>query len=104
MSAVAYLADLVSRGLTVRADGETLRLKPKAALDDGLLAWVQAHKPDILAVLSGRVPRKRQDCEVGPMNGPGNLRSGAVHDVCLPADLGWCEQRNALQEDGRETK
>lgn len=49
-----HLAELASRGVTVRADGETLRLRPKAALDDGLLARVQAHKPDILAVLSGR--------------------------------------------------
>jgi hypothetical protein len=53
MSAVTeILADLSSRGVTVRADGVMLRLRPKAALDDRLLARVQAHKPDILAVLS----------------------------------------------------
>jgi len=55
MSAVAdILAELSSRGVAVRADGETLRLKPKAALDDDLLARVQALKPDIMAVLLGR--------------------------------------------------
>ena len=55
MSAVAdILAELSSRGVAVRADGETLRLKPKAALDDNLLARVQANKLDILATLSGR--------------------------------------------------
>lgn len=55
MSAVAdILAELSSRSVTVRADGETLRLRPKAALDDVLLARVQAHKLEILAVLLGR--------------------------------------------------
>jgi hypothetical protein len=48
------LAELSSRGVTVRADGETLKLKPKAALDDCLLSRVHAFKPDILALLSGR--------------------------------------------------
>src|SRR6202165_4136642 len=55
MSAVAeILAELSSRVVTVRADGETLRLRPKAALDDVLLARVHAHKHEILAALSGR--------------------------------------------------
>lgn len=55
MSAVAdILAELSSRGVAVLADGETLRLKPKVALDDGLLARVQANKRDILAALLGR--------------------------------------------------
>lgn len=55
MSAVAaILAELSSRGVTIRADGEALRLKPKAALDDALLARMQANKRDILAALSGR--------------------------------------------------
>jgi hypothetical protein len=55
MSVVAdIIAELSSRCVSVRADGEILRLKPRAVLDDGLLARVQAHKPDILAALSGR--------------------------------------------------
>jgi TubC N-terminal docking domain len=55
MSVVAaILAELSSRGVAVRADAGTLRLKPKAALDNDLLARVQAHKPDILAVLLAR--------------------------------------------------
>src|ERR1700676_4152896 len=68
MSAVAdILAELSSRGITVRAHGETLRLRPKAALDDGLLARVQAHKPDILAVLSGRLSSCSPTCyEIEP--------------------------------------
>lgn len=55
MSAVAeILAELSRRGVAVHADGETIRLKPRASLDDRLLARVRAHKPEILAVLSGR--------------------------------------------------
>jgi hypothetical protein len=55
----AILAELSSRGVTVRADGKTLRLSPRAVLDDRLLARVQAHKPEILAILSGRSPTRR---------------------------------------------
>jgi hypothetical protein len=68
MSAVAdILAELTSRGVVVRADGETLRLRLKAALDEGLLARVQAHKPVILAVLSGRPAACSSTCyEIEP--------------------------------------
>jgi hypothetical protein len=55
MSAVAeILAELSRCGVVVWADGERIGLKPKAALNDSLLARVQANKGDILAVLSGR--------------------------------------------------
>lgn len=68
MSAAAdILAELSRRGVTVRADGATLRLRPKAALDDGLLARVQAHKPDILAALSARADTCSSACyEIEP--------------------------------------
>jgi TubC N-terminal docking domain len=68
MSVVAdILAELSSRGVAVRADGETLRLKPKAALDDDLLARVRAYKPDILAALSGRPATCASSCyEIEP--------------------------------------
>jgi hypothetical protein len=67
VSAVAdILAELSNRGVAVRADGETLRLKPKAALDDSLLARVQANKLDILATLSGRPSTCSPTCyEIG---------------------------------------
>jgi hypothetical protein len=55
MSAASeILEELSRRGVAVLADGETIRLKPTAPLDDGLLARVKAHKPEILAVLSSR--------------------------------------------------
>ena len=49
-------AKLFSRGVGVNVwvDDKTLLLKPKAALDDDLLARVRAHKPDIAAAMSGR--------------------------------------------------
>jgi TubC N-terminal docking domain len=53
MSAVVeILAELCRRGVVVRADGERIGLKPKAALDDNLLARIKANKGDILAALS----------------------------------------------------
>lgn len=69
MSAVAeILAELFHRGVVVRADGETLRLKPRVALEDGLLARVQANKRDILAALSGRPATCALSCyEIEPV-------------------------------------
>lgn len=55
MSAAAdILEELSRRGVDVRLDGETIRLRPRSALDDGLLSRVQTHKPEILAALSVR--------------------------------------------------
>jgi hypothetical protein len=73
MSAVAeILTELSHRGVVVRADGERIGLKPKAALDDSLLARVQANKRDILAVLSGCPATCAPSCyEVEP--------SGRIH-------------------------
>jgi hypothetical protein len=55
MSAVAdILTELSRRGVSVRADGATIRLRPRAALDESLLVRVKAHKPEILAALLAR--------------------------------------------------
>ena len=51
-SAQAILDDLARRGITVRLDGETLRLGPREALDDGLIARIKEHKPEILRALA----------------------------------------------------
>jgi len=68
MSAVAdILEELSRRGVAVRLDGETIRLRPRSALDDALLARVRAHKPEILAVLSARPDTCSSTCyEVEP--------------------------------------
>lgn len=54
--AADILAELSRRGVMVRVDGENLRLKPKAALDEKLLDQIRDHKPEILRALSGRPP------------------------------------------------
>ncbi len=52
MSAAAeILGELQKRGVTIRADGDTLTLKPRRALDDALLASVREAKPAILEAL-----------------------------------------------------
>lgn len=53
-AAVETLAELSRRGIAVRVDGESIRLKPRSALDDQLLARVREYKSEILAVLSVR--------------------------------------------------
>lgn len=53
-AATDILEELSRRGVTAQAEGETIKLKPKAPLDDSLLARVKAHKPEILAALSRR--------------------------------------------------
>jgi len=49
--AVAILTELQRRGVIVAVDGDTLCLKPRRALDDGLLARVREAKPAILEAL-----------------------------------------------------
>jgi TubC N-terminal docking domain len=53
-AATDLLEELSRRGVAAQADGETIRLKPRTLVDDDLLARVRAHKPEIVAVLSGR--------------------------------------------------
>lgn len=56
MNAVAeILAELSRRGVTVRAEGGTLRVKPRRVLDDNLLALIREHKPEILKLVSNGI-------------------------------------------------
>lgn len=48
----AILDEMCMRGVTARVDGETLRLKPREALDDDLLARIKEHKPEIIRALA----------------------------------------------------
>lgn len=45
------LSELAARGVTVRAVGDVLKLRPADALDSALLERVKAHKPEILTAL-----------------------------------------------------
>jgi hypothetical protein len=61
------LSELERRGVTVRVDGEMIRLRPKSALDNELLNRVRAHKPEIIRVLSVRLTTCAASCyEVEP--------------------------------------
>lgn len=52
--AVEILTELQRRGVLVTADGDTLCLKPRRALDDELLARLREAKPVILEALRSR--------------------------------------------------
>ena len=54
--ALEIFSELSRRGITVRVEGETIRLKPKSALDDGLVGRIREHKPELLAALRRRRP------------------------------------------------
>lgn len=51
---IEILSELSRRGVVTRADGETIRLRPKSALDEALLVRVREYKSEILAALSAR--------------------------------------------------
>ena len=66
-AAVEILSELAQRGANIRADGETICLKPKSALDDKLLARVREHKQELLAALRKRPVTCSASCyEVEP--------------------------------------
>ena len=48
------LAELLRRGVAIRADGQTIRLRPKSALDDSLLSRIREAKPELLVALRNR--------------------------------------------------
>ena len=51
MGAVKILTELQQRGVSVAAEGDTLCLKPRRALDDRLLDRIREAKPAILEAL-----------------------------------------------------
>ena len=55
MSAAVLLTKLEAAGLSVRADGAELVLKPADRLTPALLAEVRTHKAELLRLLSARV-------------------------------------------------
>jgi hypothetical protein len=54
--ATDILEELSRRGVVAQVAGETISLKPRASLDDVLLARVKEHKTELLAVLSRHRP------------------------------------------------
>jgi hypothetical protein len=57
MSSIQAILDEMSmRGVAARVEGGTLRLKPREALDDDLLARIKEHKPEIIRTLAAIPP------------------------------------------------
>ena len=58
MTAAALIAELRARGVTLVADGERLRCRPRSTLTDDDLAALRTHKVEVLAQL--RAPTKAE--------------------------------------------
>jgi len=71
--AIEILSELAARGVTVRAVGDALKLRPAEALDTSLLERVKTHKPDILTVLRRANGQPLPPC--------GSLDCGGCYDV-----------------------
>lgn len=61
-AAVEILSELAERGVSVRADGNALKLRPAKILDETLLSRVREHKPEILAALMGLPTERCRAC------------------------------------------
>jgi hypothetical protein len=64
--AAAILDRLAKAGITVTANGDKLRLAPKRALTEDILALVRQHKPELLRVLAAPASPARQPEQVAP--------------------------------------
>jgi hypothetical protein len=51
-AAHSILSEITRRGIAVRVDGETLRFRPRVALDDNLVGRIKEHKAEIIRAIS----------------------------------------------------
>lgn len=51
-AAHSILSEITRRGIAVRVDGETLRFRPRFALDDNLVGRIKEHKAEIIRAIS----------------------------------------------------
>lgn len=96
--AFEILSELQRRGVSVRADGDFLKLRPVQRLDESLIKQVKTHKPGILAVLRNRPATCAASCyeiELGnwihhPWAGcatvPSAKRADGAHSKCKHCD------------------
>jgi hypothetical protein len=61
MKATEVLTELARRGVSIRAVGGKLRLRPAGSVDDAILTIVRQHKPEVLAELQEAVYRARAE-------------------------------------------
>lgn len=62
MSVHELLAVLRERGVTLTADGEKLKARPAAAIDEGVLELLKQHKAALLALLNPQRDADQEDC------------------------------------------
>jgi hypothetical protein len=85
------LAELANRGVSIAVEGNRLRLHPRSALTDGLIARVLASKREILVLLRTASPRA-QVAPLAPLQWwvlwvlaqTPDLSRGALY-TCVPA-------------------
>jgi hypothetical protein len=84
MGAVEILTELQQRGVSVVAEGDTLCLKPRRALDDSLLASIRQAKAAILEVLRGRPDMHRETESWPSVSLEAELRFAKPHAKLFP--------------------
>jgi len=85
MSAVAeVLIELKRRRVSVAVEGDTLRLKPRRALDEALLSIIRQAKPAILEVLRRRPAAFCQTEPCPAVSLDAALRFGQPHAKLFP--------------------
>lgn len=88
MTATALLADLLSRGVGLSADGDRLHVDaPKGVLTDADVAALHQHKPQILAILSARFCPW---CDALVKSKAISAVSGLPLFWCYIEGCGWC--------------
>jgi hypothetical protein len=115
MSVLEILTELHQRGVSVTADGDTIVLKPRRALDDVLLARLREAKPAILETLRNRpefaepIIPSRADCGCEGLVCQCCWLCAEQHCLCAPQGACWhcggerrCDCSTcALEERGR---
>ena len=63
----AIVADLAILGVTVRADGNRLRIRPRSKLTPELLERVRLHKAEVIKVLHQQADSSNEGRKLGPL-------------------------------------
>jgi hypothetical protein len=86
------LAELANRGVSIAVEGNRLRLRPRSAMTDGLIARVLASKRELIVLLRGYASPRVQVAPLAPLQWwvlwvlaqTPKLSRGALYS-CVPA-------------------
>lgn len=85
MTATALLARLDALGVSVKADGGVLRIRPASAIPADLLADLRAHKAELVELLTspanGGMPASHKTVETETRHLDGYLRAALLRPV-----------------------